>query len=135
MLWTTSAGSGSLDRLTRDRLRLRLWTTAQISLPAFNRNRLASVERLSEDQLSALKAWGEGLAQVGQAEMQAAGRAIQLLIQEIEALHIELWHQRIDREPEHDEPAPADQALPQGRHLVGALVDRVRAMTHALRPD
>jgi hypothetical protein len=75
------------------------------------------VDRLTEEQLTALKAWGEGLSQVGEEEMQAAGRAIQLLIQEIEALHIEIWHERIDRSP------PV-----QG--MVGILLGRVRRLTH-----
>jgi hypothetical protein len=81
------------------------------------------VERLTEEQLTALKAWGEGLAQVGQEEMQAAGRAIQLLIQEIEALHIEMWHERIDRSPP---PAPS---------LVAVLFGRARRLTHADRSE
>jgi hypothetical protein len=76
------------------------------------------VDRLTEEQLTALKAWGEGLAQVGQEEMQAAGRAIQLLIQEIEALHIEIWHERIDRSP------------PAAHGVVGVLLGRVRRLTH-----
>jgi hypothetical protein len=57
------------------------------------------VERLTDDQLAALKEWGEGLATVEQVEVQAAGRAIGLLVAgEIEALHREAWHQRLEIE-------------------------------------
>jgi hypothetical protein len=65
--------------------------------------------------------------------MQAAGRAIQLLIQEIEALHIEVWHERIDRSP-GAEVLP-DRALPPTKSLVGALLGRARSMTHAPRSE
>jgi hypothetical protein len=77
------------------------------------------VERLTEDQLAALKDWGEGLATVEQAEMQAAGRAIRLLVQEIEALHREMWHQSLAA----SEEPHADAA--EERSLVDALVQRL----------
>jgi hypothetical protein len=77
------------------------------------------VERLTEDQLASLKDWGEGLATVEQAEMQAAGRAIRLLVQEIEALHRELWHRRLEGT---DEPQ-ADAS--DERSLFAALMQRL----------
>jgi hypothetical protein len=46
--------------------------------------------RLDEDRLEALRRWGRGLEQVGAEESAAAGRAILMLIAEIEQLQIDL---------------------------------------------
>ena len=91
------------------------------------------MERLTEEQLNALKAWGDGLAQAGQEEMQAAGRAIQLLIQEIEALHIEFWHERIGHGAGSEESA-GDDTLSPAASLVSALLGRARTVVQSLRP-
>jgi hypothetical protein len=50
--------------------------------------------RLDEDKVEALRRWGQGLQQAGREESFAAGRAILMLIAEIEYLHSELWHAR-----------------------------------------
>jgi hypothetical protein len=50
--------------------------------------------RLDENKLETLRRWGEGLRQAGGEEYAAAGRAILMLIEEIEQLHIDLWHGR-----------------------------------------
>ena len=39
-----------------------------------------------------MKRWGEGLTRDDREEVRAAGRAILMLSEEIESLHIELWH-------------------------------------------
>jgi hypothetical protein len=91
------------------------------------------VERLTEEQLNALKAWGDGLAQTGQEEMQAAGRAIQLLIQEVEALHIQIWHARFDHAAGADQVHGDEGERLPGRNLAGALLGRVRTMVHRPR--
>jgi hypothetical protein len=39
-----------------------------------------------------LRTWGEGLLNDGRDEVRAAGRAILLLIEEIERLNVDLWH-------------------------------------------
>jgi hypothetical protein len=85
------------------------------------RSRLGSVagERLTDDQLAALKDWGEGLAAVEHAEMQAAGRAIRMLVQEIEALQREEWHRRLE-----NEAAPGPHA-PYGESLLSGLMHRL----------
>jgi hypothetical protein len=49
---------------------------------------------LDENKLETLRRWGEGLRQAGGEEYAAAGRAILMLIEEIEQLHIDLWHAR-----------------------------------------
>ncbi|HEV8105504.1 MAG TPA: hypothetical protein VGP69_17355 [Gaiellaceae bacterium] len=50
--------------------------------------------RLDEDKLETLRRWGQGLRQAGGEEDAAAGRAILMLIEEIEQLQIELSHAR-----------------------------------------
>jgi hypothetical protein len=46
--------------------------------------------RLDEDKLEALRRWGQGLQQAGGEDAAAAGRAILMLIAEIEQLKIDL---------------------------------------------
>jgi hypothetical protein len=46
--------------------------------------------RLDEEKLEALRRWGQGLRQAGSEEYAAAGRAILMLIEEIERLRLEL---------------------------------------------
>jgi hypothetical protein len=49
-------------------------------------------ERLNEDKLDQLRRWGVGLASADSDELRATGKAILLLIEEIEVLHVDLWH-------------------------------------------
>ena len=50
--------------------------------------------RLDEERIELLRRWGDGLERDGREEMRAAGRAILLLIEEIERLHVALWNER-----------------------------------------
>lgn len=54
----------------------------------------ASVERLDEERIDMLRRWGEGLERDDRDEVRAAGRAIMLLIEEVEQLHVDLWNLR-----------------------------------------
>jgi hypothetical protein len=57
--------------------------------------------RLDEEKLDQLRRWGSGLSQAESDEFRATGKAILLLIEEIEALHVDLWNEREARaEPE-----------------------------------
>jgi hypothetical protein len=60
---------------------------------------------LDEEKLEALRSWGERLRQTGGDESAAVGRAILMLVEEIDRLHIELWHARLQRSAE---PVSAD---------------------------
>jgi hypothetical protein len=51
-----------------------------------------AINRLDEDKLDQLRRWGAGLAGAEDQELRATGKAIILLIEEIEALHVELWN-------------------------------------------
>ena len=51
-------------------------------------------ERLDEAKLATLRLWAEGLARDERDEVRAAARAILLLIDDVESLHMDLWHAR-----------------------------------------
>jgi hypothetical protein len=67
---------------------------------------------LDAEKLDVLRNWGRGLRRDERQEVAAAGRAILLLIEEIEHLHVELWGRRLypgsEQEPE---PAPLVEPL------------------------
>ena len=52
-------------------------------------------DSLDAEKLEVLSRWGTGLQTDARAEVAAAGRAILLLIDEIERLHVLLWGQRL----------------------------------------
>jgi hypothetical protein len=51
-------------------------------------------DRLDEEKLGMLRDWGEGLSSDSSDELRAAGKAILLLLDEIELLNVDLWHAR-----------------------------------------
>src|SRR6478736_2297101 len=52
------------------------------------------VDRLDEERLEILRSWGIGLASDDREELRAAGKAITVLIEEIDRLQIDLWNAR-----------------------------------------
>jgi hypothetical protein len=52
------------------------------------------VERLDEERIEMLRSWGEGLQTSDRDELRASGRAILMLIEEIDRLEADLWHER-----------------------------------------
>jgi hypothetical protein len=80
--------------------------------------------QLDEEKLEALRSWGERLRQGGGEEYAAVGRAILMLVEEIDRLHIELWHARMqpsERLPRASEPAPEVHEEPVASSLHGRL--------------
>jgi len=74
-------------------------------------------DRLDEGKIDQLRAWGSGLAANGSDDLRATGKAILLLIEEIERLHIDLWNAK----------AAQEQALPdqsEGDDHVQPSLDR-----------
>ena len=67
--------------------------------------------RLDAEKLDTLRRWGHGLETDERDEIRSAGRAIILLIEEIERPHIDLWHARAGDEAVL-EPEPADVDIP-----------------------
>jgi hypothetical protein len=66
-------------------------------------------ERLDEAKIETLQSWADGLLRDERSELRAAAKAILLLIEEIEHLHVDLWHARDSDAPEAaeaDEPPP-----------------------------
>ena len=83
-------------------------------------------ERLDEQKIATLRLWADGLARDERDEMRAAARAILMLVDEIELLHVELWHagQLRGAEDESEGEAPADRPT-----LRSALRERLRSAT------
>lgn len=95
-------------------------------------------ERLDEEKLEILRGWGQGLEGDARDEVRAAGKAIVLLIGEIERLHIELWHARDTPEPVEesveaaDEPVEVDPVVVE--KLEHTLQARMRSAIHRVTP-
>jgi hypothetical protein len=82
-------------------------------------------ERLDEQKIETLQSWAEGLLRDERSELRAAAKAILLLIEEIEHLHVDLWHARDEESAEivPDDDAPEVPAPT----LREALARRLRA--------
>jgi len=83
--------------------------------------------RLDEDKLETLRRWGDGLLGAGSEEQAAAGRAILMLIQEVELLRLELSRTR--EQWSRDEPASGgadDTGAPFESTLRGRLQRALR---------
>ena len=76
---------------------------------------------LDEEKLETLRRWGDGLTRDGREEVAAAGRAILMLVEEVERLHVDVWNATrlfpqeqqpvTDAQPPRAEPASAAQTL------------------------
>jgi hypothetical protein len=55
-------------------------------------------DRLDEAKIEQLRAWGAGLYADGNDDLRATGKAILMLIEEIERLHIDLWNAKSTQE-------------------------------------
>jgi hypothetical protein len=84
--------------------------------------------RLDAEKLEVLRSWGDGLSGDEREEIRSAGRAILLLIEEIERLHIDLWHlRRLDGSVTEVEEAPPPEAEPDAGDLGASLRRRLLA--------
>ena len=73
------------------------------------------IDRLDEERLEILRSWGAGLSIDNREELRAAGKAITVLIEEIDRLQIDLWHARAER-PEYvltPAPIPEPATVPE----------------------
>lgn len=64
------------------------------------------VDRLDEERIEILRRWGAGLALDGREELRAAGKAITVLVEEIDLLLIDLWNTRVERDERTGAPVP-----------------------------
>jgi hypothetical protein len=94
--------------------------------------------RLDEDRLEVLRKWGAGLSTDSREELRAAGKAIMLLVEEIDRLQVDVWHARAAvaaggspsddaEQAERPEQEPADEA-----ELSTTLRDRLGAVLPSL---
>ena len=89
-------------------------------------------ERLDEQKIETLQSWAEGLLRDERSELRAAAKAILLLIEEIEHLHVDLWHAR-DEESESAEIVP-DAIVPDEDDLPEVPAPTLREALARLRP-
>jgi hypothetical protein len=84
-------------------------------------------DRLDEDKINQLRAWGSGLAANGSDDLRATGKAILLLIEEIERLHIDLWNAKSAQDVEQPEPSDGDDRVEASmERTLRARLSRVR---------
>jgi hypothetical protein len=76
-------------------------------------------ERLDEERLEILRTWGIGLAADDREELRAAGKAITVLIDEIDRLEVDLWNARVERHEAAGREAPVSHGLEDA--LLGRL--------------
>jgi hypothetical protein len=89
--------------------------------------------RLDEEKLEMLRKWGEGLRRASGDEFAAAGRAILMLVEEIEQLHVDLWHARQHVSDTLVPTSAADETIAHGEPgLATTLRARLRRRR---RPD
>jgi hypothetical protein len=90
-------------------------------------------ERLDEQKIATLRLWADGLARDERDEMRAAARAILMLIDEVELLHVELWHAGRLSAP-HEEDAAEPEPAGERPSLRSVLRERLRK-TAETAPD
>jgi hypothetical protein len=85
--------------------------------------------RLDEEKLETLRRWGEGLTRDPREEVAASGRAIVLLIDEVERLHVDLWNAtRLFPDTAADSPEELPDETPPvlEETLLGRVTRRLR---------
>jgi hypothetical protein len=88
-------------------------------------------DRLDEERIEILRGWGAGLAADSREELRAAGKAITVLVDEIDRLQVDLWNARVDNRPPF-EPAAAPAVAAPGESVAGVLLDRVATTAFGL---
>ena len=86
--------------------------------------------RLDEEKLEALRSWGERLREAGGEESAAVGRAILMLVEEIDRLHVDVWHARM--ELRQRDLAAADEATAPEEAVPNPELDAGQAVTSSL---
>ena len=78
--------------------------------------------RLDDEKLETLRSWGTGLAADGRDELRAAGKAILILVEEIERLQVDVWHAREDSSESDPKPQEA-LGKPPGKPSAEAIAE------------
>jgi hypothetical protein len=87
---------------------------------------------MDEQKLGMLRRWGEGLTHDEREEVRAAGRAILLLADEVEQLHVDLWHARDGAQPEPAQ-TETDEHEHEHEHEHESLGSTLRGRLRGLR--
>jgi hypothetical protein len=91
-------------------------------------------ERLDEEKIGILRSWGAGLSADEREEVRAAGKAIVLLIEEIERLHVDVWNARAGSlEGPAAAPDPETSSEPEDDELERTLRSRLSILVPRLR--
>ncbi len=91
-------------------------------------------ERLDEEKIGILRSWGAGLSADEREEVRAAGKAIVLLIEEIERLHVDVWNARAGSlEAPAAAPDPETPSEPEDDELERTLRSRLSILVPRLR--
>ena len=83
-------------------------------------------DRLDEGKIEQLRAWGVGLHADGNHDLRATGKAILLLIEEIERLHVDLWNAKTPQEEQPSATSRADDHQTSLDRTLRARLSRVR---------
>jgi hypothetical protein len=81
---------------------------------------------LDTEKLTLLARWAEGLQADQRPEVAASGKAILMLIDEIERLHVVVWDGRLNPPPK-PEPEPAQDSVEDFPSLLQRLRHRLSA--------
>ncbi len=90
------------------------------------------IERLDEERIEILRAWGAGLGSDPREELRAAGKAITVLIEEIDRLQVDLWklHMEGSEPGPHVTVAEPELVEIQAPTPAMALLDRLKRAPH-----
>jgi hypothetical protein len=91
------------------------------------------VDRLDEERLEILRGWGAGLASDRREELRAAGKAITVLIDEIDRLQVDLWNARVEQRQADRRALPEAPGIDEA--LLGRLADFEAQPALGLRPS
>jgi len=90
-------------------------------------DRPALRDRLDEGKIEQLRAWGAGLHADGNHDLRATGKAILLLIEEIERLHVDLWNAKTPQEQKRPATSDSDDRVQASMdRTLWARLSRVR---------
>jgi cytochrome c-type biogenesis protein CcmH/NrfG len=89
---------------------------------------------MDAEKLNVLREWANGLEGDARVEVAAAGRAILLLIEEIERLHVNLWDKQLYPEVPVAEHLADDLAQSAGKDAHPRLFETLRTRLQR-RPD
>jgi hypothetical protein len=87
-------------------------------------------DRLDEQKIETLHSWADGLLRDERSEVRAAAKAILMLIEEIEHLHVDLWHAQDSATPE-----PAAEGEPAPTHTLRSVLARRLRAAQDRRPE